>query len=489
MLSGQTPSAPPLELLQPGQAVGGTGADQLGQSIATVRVAHARQRPNRQNKTSHRRSAVARPRGMKVQAHRGREHTPERAVHPVTRVDELQGGNAERVYRELVMQPQYGRTQEDSTERLLQPRRVSDELQRYLNEEEAGIDSGATQKWWARTQEARSCTPSPRRHGLGGLHRSSSTPSPQHHGFELLQPSRESGPEDCADSPASARALSETDLADPASPRSGLRCSLSPDPVALSLSQLSPNAGQAAPSVLEPEAQISLTFNHLLAGGEGSPEEGRVVEDLEGDTGMSPARGPTPSVVNPLNEPPATRDDGIPECNPDQLCPGQQNLEHNSSGIWDGQGRANQATGALNPTEFFQREMDSMRGQLLDDNRLRELQSRIDAMRESGDPKWDVVASFSEVFFSQVVGSLQHARRESERLQQELDQEVLCQICFERRRDVVVLPCMHFQFCRQCLLESFKAPGNRKCPLCRVNVTGELNMNLLDSPSAPTRSG
>ena len=56
-----------------------------------------------------------------------------------------------------------------------------------------------------------------------------------------------------------------------------------------------------------------------------------------------------------------------------------------------------------------------------------------------------------------------------------------CQICHECRQDCVIMPCMHMQTCSKCLAK-IRSRGNgvtAKCPICRTNIHGEINIKLL----------
>lgn len=79
--------------------------------------------------------------------------------------------------------------------------------------------------------------------------------------------------------------------------------------------------------------------------------------------------------------------------------------------------------------------------------------------------------------------------------QDQLEHALLCQICFERPKDTVLMPCMHFLYCSGCL-DAAKTPvkgrsagrgGNGaaagsgaplKCPVCRVPCSGQLVVHL-----------
>ncbi|KAH7290241.1 hypothetical protein KP509_30G038100 [Ceratopteris richardii] len=55
-----------------------------------------------------------------------------------------------------------------------------------------------------------------------------------------------------------------------------------------------------------------------------------------------------------------------------------------------------------------------------------------------------------------------------------LREELLaCQICMRNARNTVIMPCLHAQFCEECL-EANKARNDRKCPTCRGPIRGML---------------
>jgi hypothetical protein len=54
---------------------------------------------------------------------------------------------------------------------------------------------------------------------------------------------------------------------------------------------------------------------------------------------------------------------------------------------------------------------------------------------------------------------------------------VVCQICYEGHRDTVLLPCMHFLYCKDCLHRSFRQ-RQRQCPACRTPVSGQIVVHL-----------
>jgi TolA-binding protein len=76
----------------------------------------------------------------------------------------------------------------------------------------------------------------------------------------------------------------------------------------------------------------------------------------------------------------------------------------------------------------------------------------------------------------------------------QLERALLCQICFEKPKDTVLMPCMHFLYCSGCLAAA-KTPGKKaaggaaggskgdggavlKCPVCRVPCSGQLVVHL-----------
>lgn len=65
-------------------------------------------------------------------------------------------------------------------------------------------------------------------------------------------------------------------------------------------------------------------------------------------------------------------------------------------------------------------------------------------------------------------------------LEKELEQSreaQLCQICFERSRDCIIMPCTHFLYCRTCVTEH-KKKGDSRCPACRGPISGEMLCNV-----------
>lgn len=70
------------------------------------------------------------------------------------------------------------------------------------------------------------------------------------------------------------------------------------------------------------------------------------------------------------------------------------------------------------------------------------------------------------------VKKLEHVQRDLEKEKE----KSLCSICFSFPRDTVVLNCMHFQYCSNCMRAN-QLSSNR-CPTCRGNISGVLKLNL-----------
>ena len=74
---------------------------------------------------------------------------------------------------------------------------------------------------------------------------------------------------------------------------------------------------------------------------------------------------------------------------------------------------------------------------------------------------------------------LQSAERVRE-LEKSLEQALnaqQCQICFERPRDCIIMPCTHLLYCRACVNEH-KRRGDSRCPTCRGPISGEILCNV-----------
>ena len=67
--------------------------------------------------------------------------------------------------------------------------------------------------------------------------------------------------------------------------------------------------------------------------------------------------------------------------------------------------------------------------------------------------------------------------RELEKDLEQSREAQLCQICFERPRDCIIMPCTHLLYCRTCVTEHKKNGGSR-CPTCRGPISGEILCNV-----------
>lgn len=56
-------------------------------------------------------------------------------------------------------------------------------------------------------------------------------------------------------------------------------------------------------------------------------------------------------------------------------------------------------------------------------------------------------------------------------------QNSICEICMSSNRDTVIMPCMHFMFCYECLSKMQQQQQN-KCPACRTPISGLLKCKL-----------
>lgn len=63
---------------------------------------------------------------------------------------------------------------------------------------------------------------------------------------------------------------------------------------------------------------------------------------------------------------------------------------------------------------------------------------------------------------------------------QNLETQIQCQICYEEKRNCLLMPCLHFLFCARCIDQHFQSNenGHRQCPVCRKGVSGVLMMQL-----------
>ena len=62
--------------------------------------------------------------------------------------------------------------------------------------------------------------------------------------------------------------------------------------------------------------------------------------------------------------------------------------------------------------------------------------------------------------------SLHDEIKQKEEMLAEIEDQSLCQICLDKKRDTAILPCGHFLYCGECLSHG----GLRKCPNCRTPI-------------------
>jgi len=78
-------------------------------------------------------------------------------------------------------------------------------------------------------------------------------------------------------------------------------------------------------------------------------------------------------------------------------------------------------------------------------------------------------------------GDVDDLRRENDDLKRRLrdaEGELRCGICYEARKNCVLLPCLHHLFCAECLNTHFSTSQARTCPVCRKGVSGVLVLQL-----------
>ena len=83
---------------------------------------------------------------------------------------------------------------------------------------------------------------------------------------------------------------------------------------------------------------------------------------------------------------------------------------------------------------------------------------------------------------AQHIQEMESATESKQVMQTELGEEKatkLCQICFDRQRDCILMPCLHFVYCRRCVNQHRDQNGNSaKCPACNTVLTGQLDCKL-----------
>ncbi|KAH7301463.1 hypothetical protein KP509_23G027800 [Ceratopteris richardii] len=92
------------------------------------------------------------------------------------------------------------------------------------------------------------------------------------------------------------------------------------------------------------------------------------------------------------------------------------------------------------------------------------------------------------IFEEQKEGMEKRHSAERQELQRQLEEErekALCLVCLERPRNTLLLPCLHFQYCLDCLLQHRSCNGNT-CPTCRRSIEGLCMASSLAASSPPT---
>lgn len=76
------------------------------------------------------------------------------------------------------------------------------------------------------------------------------------------------------------------------------------------------------------------------------------------------------------------------------------------------------------------------------------------------------------------ISQLQSENNELKGQMKSLERQTRCQICYEAKRNCLLMPCLHFMFCTQCVDMHFQTNEARLCPICRKGVSGVLVMQL-----------
>lgn len=69
---------------------------------------------------------------------------------------------------------------------------------------------------------------------------------------------------------------------------------------------------------------------------------------------------------------------------------------------------------------------------------------------------------------------LETLRREVSRLRVEREQEMMCTICYSKKRDTLVCPCLHLMYCHECISRVARANEEARCPHCRCVMSGTI---------------
>ena len=76
--------------------------------------------------------------------------------------------------------------------------------------------------------------------------------------------------------------------------------------------------------------------------------------------------------------------------------------------------------------------------------------------------------------------SLKETLRKKENELSAAESAMNCNVCQDRRRDCVLMPCMHMHTCFRCIkaIRRSSSVGNAKCPICRSTIQGEIHLKL-----------
>ncbi|MCO5559024.1 hypothetical protein L7F22_012616 [Adiantum nelumboides] len=91
------------------------------------------------------------------------------------------------------------------------------------------------------------------------------------------------------------------------------------------------------------------------------------------------------------------------------------------------------------------------------------------------------------IFEEQKEGLQERHSAEQRKLRRELQEErekALCLVCLDRPRNTLVLPCLHFQYCLDCLL-LHRAHNGNTCPSCRRPIEGLCMASSLAAAGPP----
>ena len=106
-------------------------------------------------------------------------------------------------------------------------------------------------------------------------------------------------------------------------------------------------------------------------------------------------------------------------------------------------------------------------------------ESILDGLEKTGDriSALDVhVAEMSEEKERETIESLKEVVKKKEGELSEAESALNCHICQDRRRDCVVMPCMHMDTCSKCIQRIRQQSSTVLCPICRGGVRGEIRI-------------